>query len=114
MLCGSIIYGRILDIGVSMKKKIFRIRDEVAFRKTVDGSLTIVSPVTDKIVTVNKTASEVWELVDGEQDVDKIVQVFVSRHRDDDDFPGESEGGEHVVQILEELLKREFIEQVEI
>jgi len=97
-----------------MHKKVFRIRDEVAFRKTADGSLTIVSPVTDKIVTVNESACEVWELIDGKQNVNEIAETFVSNHKDDKDFPGEKEGLEHVAQILEEFLKREFIEQVEI
>ena len=95
-----------------MEKAVLRIRDEVAFRKADDGTMTIVSPVTDKIVTINAAAAELWDLIDGKSNMDEIAGEFISRHREDENFPGEGEAANHVNEILEQFLKKEFIEQI--
>lgn len=62
---------------------VFKIRDEVAFRKLSDGSLTIVSPVTDKMISLNSTAAEIWEMIDGKKSVKEIADNFYFSHADD-------------------------------
>lgn len=89
---------------------IFRIRNEVAFRKANDGTLTIVSPVTDKITTVNGTASEIWYMIDGKIDVGAIVQKFIQMHKHDNGFPGDNEVKNDVFAIIDDFFKRELIE----
>ena len=95
-----------------MDRIVFRIKEEVAYRKADDGTMTIVSPITDKIITVNTSATELWELFDGNTDVGEITEIFISRHKDDKDFPGDSEVAEHISEIIEEFIKRELIERI--
>lgn len=89
---------------------VFRIRNEVAFRKANDGTLTIVSPVTDKITTVNSTASEIWDLIDGKTSIEIIAEKFMLAHRDDSSFPGEKEVRSDVYAIINDFFNRELIE----
>jgi len=89
---------------------IFRIRNEVAFRKANDGTLTIVSPVTDKITTVNATASEIWDMIDGKMSAGEIAEKFIQTHKDDNGFPGEKEAKNDVFAIISDFLNRELIE----
>ncbi|HPA57359.1 MAG TPA: PqqD family protein [bacterium] len=89
---------------------IFRIMNEVAFRKANDGTLTIVSPVTDKITTVNGTASEIWYMIDGKIDVGTIVDKFIQAHKEDNGFPGEKVAKNDVFAIMNDFLHRELIE----
>ena len=93
-------------------RTILKIKEEVAYRKADDGTMTIVSPITDKIITVNASATELWELIDGNTDVDRITEIFISRHKEDKDFPGDSEAAEHVSEIIGEFLKRKLIERI--
>lgn len=95
-----------------MRKNIYRIKDEVAFRKAADGAMTIVSPVTDKIITINASATEIWEMIDGKLNMDELKDKFISKHRDDADFPGEIQAEHDAELILEEFLKRELIEKI--
>lgn len=94
-------------------RRILKIKDEIAYRKADNGTMTIVSPVTDKIVTINPTASELWELVNGERDAEEISKIFLDEHRKDENFPGDDAVSLHVKEILEEFLKKEFIEQID-
>jgi len=96
-----------------LDNRVFRIRDEVAFRKADDGTMTIVSPVTDKIITINSTACEIWEMVDGKKPVSEIISIFGNRHRTDNDFPGEKQVAEDVVDIIDSFFNRELTELVD-
>lgn len=89
---------------------IYKIRKEVAFRKSADGLLTIVSPVTDKITTVNSSAAEVWDLIDGQSSVDEIVKGFIKLHKEDAGFPCTEEIIKDVSEILESFFERKLIE----
>lgn len=93
-----------------MISKIYKIKEEIAFRKADDGTLTIVSPVTDKIVTINAAAAQLWDLIDGERTVEKISEIFSEMHKDDLDFPGDEEALKDVIEIFGEFLEKEFIE----
>lgn len=89
---------------------IFRIRNEVAFRKAADGTLTIVSPVTDKITTVNSAASEIWDMIDGKMNAGEIVEKFINTHKDDNGFPGHKDAERDVFAIINDFFNRELIE----
>jgi len=89
---------------------IFRIKDEVAFRKANDGTMTIVSPVTDKITTINATATEIWEMIDGNKSVAVIIDQFLENHSGDNNFPGKETVGKDVKEIIEMFLNRLLIE----
>ena len=95
-----------------MDNRIFRIRDEVAFRKAEDGTMTIVSPVTDKIITINSSACEIWEMVDGKRTVSEIIERFISFHSNDKGLPSEKEIAEDVTDIVDDFFKRELIELI--
>jgi hypothetical protein len=89
---------------------VFRIRDEVAFRKAGDGTLTIVSPVTDKITTINSAAAEIFEMIDGKKSVSEIAGNFIQTHSSDNGFPGSDEAQSDVISIVDDFLNRELIE----
>ncbi len=93
-----------------MDNRVFRVRDEVAFRKAEDGTMTIVSPVTDKIITVNPTATEIWEMIDGEKTVSEIISLFEKVHSEDKDFPGQKQIAEDVTVMVDSFFHRELIE----
>ena len=95
-----------------MDNRVFKIRNEVAFRKAGDGTMTIVSPVTDKIITINSAACEIWEMLDGKKTVSEIISIFGDRHRTDNDFPGEKQVAEDVVDIIDSFFNKELIELV--
>ncbi len=95
-----------------MDNRVFKIRDEVAFRKANDGTMTIVSPVTDKIITVNPTATEIWEMIDGEKTVSQIINFFSEAHSDDNDFPGQKQVSEDVTDMIDNFFARELTELV--
>jgi hypothetical protein len=95
-----------------VRKNKYIIKDEVAYRKAADGTMTIVSPVTDKIITINTSATEVWEMIDGKLNMDEIKEQFISKHKDDADFPGETQAEHDIDVILEEFFKRELIEEI--
>jgi hypothetical protein len=89
---------------------VFRIKDEIAFRKANDGTMTIVSPVTDKIITINATATEIWEMIDGQKSVSEIVGSFIQIHSKDNGFPGSDEARSDVISIVDDFFNRKLIE----
>ncbi len=62
------------------------IRTEIAWRKMKDGTITIVSPITDKIITINRTAALVWEMLDGTKTVEEIAESVAGKFCDDPDL----------------------------
>lgn len=91
------------------KNIVLKIRDEVAFRKSSDGTMVIVSPVTDEIVTINESAAVLWELIDGKRDVEALIRSFA-------DFFGCEISSEFAsvekdaLEVLEKFLDKQFIE----
>ncbi len=95
-----------------MDKRVFKIRNEVAYRKSSDGNMTIVSPVTDKITTINLTATEIWEMIDGHKNVSEIIEQFYSTHSKDSNLPPKDMVGEDVLEILNSFLEKQLVELV--
>jgi hypothetical protein len=46
----------------------------------VDGLVSVFSPVTEKVVLLNDTATDVWHLCDGEHDVAGIVRLLATAY----------------------------------
>lgn len=91
------------------KNAVCKIRDEVAFRKSSDGTLTAVSPVSDKIVTLNRAAADIWGLIDGKRTVDGIIAAFMAEF-DPSSLPPKSHVESDVIEIIEQFLNKELIE----
>lgn len=91
-----------------MDDRKYKIKEEIAWRKMRDGSVTIVSPVIDKIITINETAGIVWEMLDGTNTVSDICVRFR------DLFKESSVSGDaitkDVLEIVENFVKKELIE----
>jgi len=95
-----------------LDNRVFKIRDEVAFRKAEDGTMTIVSPVTDKIITVNPTATEIWEMIDGKKSVSQIIELFLKEHSEDKNFPGKKQLTEDVTDMIDNFFARTLTELI--
>ena len=61
------------------KDCILKIKNDVAFRRSFDGTLVAVSPETDKILTLNESAAELWALIDGKRTLSEIITLFAAR-----------------------------------
>ncbi|HNW82938.1 MAG TPA: PqqD family protein [bacterium] len=94
------------------EKSIFRIRDEVAFRKLSDGSVTIVSPVTDKMISINSSAAEIWEIIDGGNSLKQITDCFYLSHGKDAGSPSFEELKQDVVEIVKAFFDKDLIELI--
>lgn len=92
-----------------IKQKKYTIKKEIAFRKMKDETVTIVSPLTDKIITINPVAGMIWEKLDGENTVSEVAKYIKSV------FPENNLSYEDVladtVEIIEDFLSRELIEE---
>jgi len=93
-----------------MPKPCFRVRDEIAWRKMKDGTVTIVSPIVEKIISINKTAGMVWELLDGNRTVDAIVDVLHEQFRKEGVTRATIE--DDVREILNSFVERQLVEQI--
>lgn len=89
---------------------IFKIKDEIAFRKSCDRTLTIVHPLTDKIITINETAAEIWQLFDGRKNLAEIVDCFIKSHEKDCELPSVEVLRRDVLEIIESFLNKDLIE----
>lgn len=92
------------------EKTVLRIRNEVAFRKLSDGTITIVSPVTDKMISINSSAAEIWELINGSNSVVKIKNMFFSSHSGDLGIPSNEKVKDHVFEIIKMFFDKNLIE----
>lgn len=94
-----------------MNDHVYRVRDEIAWRKMKDGTVTIVSPLVEKIISINATAGIIWELLDGKRTVAAIIDALQER------FKGET-GVDRVVlerdthEMLRDLIDRQLVEQI--
>lgn len=87
----------------------YRVRDEIAWRKMKDGTVTIVSPLVEKIISINATAGVIWELLDGTRTVAVVIAALEERFGDE--VPRAVLAGD-VADILRDLLDRQLIEQI--
>lgn len=94
------------------EKSVFRIRDEVAFRKLSDGSVTIVSPVTDKMISINSTAAEIWETIDGKKSLKQITDRFYFSHGKDAGSPSIEKLKQDVFEVVIAFFDRDLIELI--
>ncbi|MFO7735336.1 MAG: PqqD family protein [bacterium] len=89
--------------------KKYSIKKEIAFRKMKDETVTIVSPLTDKIITVNPVAGMIWEKLDGTNTVSEVAKyiqgVFSENDLSYEDVLADT------VEIIEDFLSRELIEE---
>lgn len=90
---------------------VFMIRKEVAFRKASDGTLTIVSPVTDKITTINSSAAVIWDLIDGKKDLQALINEFITIHKNENSYPGDEGAKCDIIEIIEHFFNRNLIEK---
>ncbi len=54
----------------------YRIKKEVAWRTMKDGTMTIISPLHDIVVTVNTTAARIVELLAEHKSKEEIVRTL--------------------------------------
>ena len=92
-----------------MKEKIFKVKEEIAWRKMKDGTLTIVSPITDKIISINETAGIIWEMLDGEKKVSDIADEMHKMFSENNDVSREVILSD-VIEIISDFVERELLE----
>lgn len=99
-----------LVCGDTMEKdKVLKIKDDVACRRSFDGTLVAVSPESDKVVTLNESAAELWSLIDGKRTVKEIIVLFAARFEVEtlDEF---SVIENDVIEIVEKFLEKQLVE----
>jgi len=89
----------------------YKIREEIAWRKMKDGTTTIVSPLTDKIITINGSASVIWEMLDGNNSIENIADKILTTYEIDDENPSESVFND-VEEIVASFIERDLIEKL--
>lgn len=94
------------------KNSVMKIRKEVAFRKLADGSVTIISPVTDKMISINRSAAEVWHMIDGLNSLENITERFIFLHGKDAGAPSVEEIEKDVMEIVKSFFERALIEEI--
>lgn len=90
------------------KNRILKIRDEVAFRRSFDGTLVAVSPESDKIVTLNESAAELWALIDGKRNIAEIIVLFAA-HFDAESLDELARIENDVFEIVDKFLEKKLI-----
>jgi hypothetical protein len=91
------------------KDCILKIKNDVAFRRSFDGTLVAVSPETDKILTLNESAAELWSLIDGKRTLTEIITLFAARFEAaslDELVQIESD----VLEIIGKFLEKQLVE----
>ncbi len=58
----------------------FKINSSVAWRKMSDGTVTIVSPVNEKMISINKSASLIWEGAASGKSKEQILELLYSKY----------------------------------
>lgn len=94
------------------KNSVMVIKKEVAFRKLADGSVTIVSPVTDKMISINKSASEIWYMIDGLNSLKNITERFIFLHGKDADAPSVEDIEKDVMETVKSFFEKALIEEI--
>ena len=91
------------------KDCILKIKNDVAFRRSFDGTLVAVSPETDKILTLNESAAELWSLIDGKHTLTEIITLFAAHFETaslDELVQIESD----VLEIIGKFLEKQLVE----
>ena len=91
------------------KNRILKIKDEVAARRSFDGTLVAVSPESDKIVTLNESAAELWALIDGKRTLTEIIVLFAA-HFDVESLDELSQIEKDVLEIVDKFLEKQLVE----
>lgn len=94
-----------------MIQKRYKIREEIAWRKMKDGTITIVSPVVEKIISINETAGVVWEIFEkggtAEDAVAALSNIFSEDLR-----PATEEIMGDVAKIINDFIERHLLEEI--
>lgn len=91
------------------KDCILKIKNDVAFRRSFDGTLVAVSPETDKILTLNESAAELWSLIDGKRTLAEIVTLFAA-HFEAASLEELAQIESDVLEIIGKFLEKQLIE----
>ena len=94
-----------------MKHKKYRVKDEIAWRKMKDGTVTIVSPIIDKIISVNETAGMIFELLDGTNSVEMIVDFMCDKFSENENVLKEDIQTD-VLEIIDDFNERELLDEL--
>lgn len=91
------------------KDCILKIKNDVAFRRSFDGTLVAVSPESDKIITLNESAAELWSLIDGKRDITEIITLFAA-HFGAETLDEISQIEKDAVEIVGKFLEKQLVE----
>ncbi len=51
----------------------------------IDGRISILNPVTDRVVMLHETASDVWRLADGQHSVEEMTRLLAASYQSEPD-----------------------------
>jgi len=75
-----------------------------------DGTVTIVSPLIEKILSINTTAGMIWDLLDGTHSAEEIVDFLYEKFKHEGVSRATIEHDVH--EILATFVKRQLVEQI--
>ena len=91
------------------KNRILKIKNEVAARRSFDGTLVAVSPETDKILTLNESAAELWALIDGKRNLTEIITLFAANF-EASSLEELAQIEKDVLEIIDKFLEKKLVE----
>jgi hypothetical protein len=71
-----------------------------------------VSPVTDKMISINSAAAEIWEMIDGAKSLKQVTDRFYFSHGKDAGSPSFEKLKQDVLEIVEAFFDRDLIELI--
>jgi hypothetical protein len=90
----------------------FKIKSEIAWRKAEDETVVIVSPITETIYTLNKTAGMVWEILETQKTVENVVQYIYNLFKDNNKVDL-NEIKDDVFEIIEDFDQRKLLDKID-
>ncbi len=81
-------------------------KNSIASRIVEEGEAVIVKPDTAELRTLNEVGSRIWELVDGEKDVEKIIQII----RNEFDETSKNDVEKEIIEFCRELREKDLVE----
>lgn len=83
----------------------YTIKKEIAWRKMQDGTMTLISPLNDSVVTLNGVGARVFELLADNLLIDEIV----TRIQKETSHKDSAEIQRDVMEFVENLLTKGFL-----
>ncbi len=93
------------------QNQFYKIKEEIAWRKKEGEIAVIVSPLTETIYTLNKTATMVWEMLESPNSLENITQYLYEIFKENNNLKIE-DLKEDVAEIIEDFKQRNLLDKM--